>query len=491
MFIKFRLSNNNLENEFVGLKLALNGSTSFKGEVNGVYTCIVKYLGKSYDVSFYLDSESYALLSEIKEDNVSIKLDPSKEVKLLYASVAFLRNRGKKYSSFTMLERVDKTLASMNYIGKNNSFAIFYFALTIAGFLSMKELENKIETIDSLMSALILSRRKRFDWDETTIIVFTLAQFLEFSKEELLKLAKNRYGSIISNCLHYEVHYYFVSTFCYLDKESINVILEAILETLNSNMRTSKNTSKYISLAELAIRYDKLSEDFAKAVLSLKDISGHYEFSYIVQYALENNYEEALKVLDKNAVSNLYSSVFIPFIRYAIDHHFSNCSDLLDSVIYSSSFSFSDYVWYESLNIPQSQRKSENILELIADQRGFLGAFLVYNHRTVSQSQLKNIPIKDLVFLKEILLKEYRKSTTNMLVEQINRKLSYKNIDYKSLLRYMSLLREFSPVEYAKMRNNRNVKMYLANSVSFRYEDVISLYKKGELEDNKIYIYKK
>ncbi len=494
MFIRLRLSNDILNNEFVGLKLANNGSVSLIDETNGLFKCSVSYLGNNYDVSFSLDKDSYALLDTIKLNNEVQLLNPNVETILLYAAVSYLRNRGEKYASYTMLERVDKTISSMQNFERKDYFSPVYFALTIAGLLSKKEYTERRKTLNSILLALRVTKRKKFDWDIITYIIFLLANYLDFADEEIIELTKERFSRFLLSTEAYELDFYFNELFWHLDQKTVSLILQAILEIFSVDVHTkisSSTYSKLSSIAEIAKRYGKLDDNFLKVLFSSPLATNELDFTYFVKYAITKNLDEALSEISNNAIMNLRSDVRILFIRYAFDHQLKNCNKLLEELILSPDFSFSDYLWYKNLKINEDDKISESSLELIAKNHNFLGAYRVYNHKPVTINQLKNMSTKDIYLLKDILLNEYKKPMTEMLIEQIDRKISYKNIEYNVVLKYMSLLREFSPVEYGKMRNNSKVKMHLGDSTSFRYEDVISLYKSNQLETNKIYIYKK
>ena len=496
MIIKYRLSNCLSSTEFVGLKLAGDGLVSLKSRNinNNKFVCLIKYENKTYEVELTIGKNSYADLNEIKDENGQYVNDGTTQYILLYAAIVFLRKLDDKPSELDIATRLKRIITSYTSSMREKNIAPSYLFLLFAPTITSEERKDKVKTLKTFQSALNVATKNLYRVQDRMYLIYALADYLGYSDKEFSELTSSLYSYLITNLYSYELGWCISKTFSAVNDKHKNAILEAITPLLD--LKSPRiNLAKYKQITDVSLALLKegvLNQEIMLFLFRNKQ----YQYSFMpdryIKYALKHGFTTVLECLNEKDLQSLDCDTFKEYIRYAVNHNFKNTSTLVENLLYSSSFDFYDYIWFSRVFPNRANGEDKEKLEAVAKNAGFYPAYKIYSHdKSVSVKDIKNLRYDEFIFLKDILLSEYKNATVQSLCDSIIRKLSLKNINEKTALESMSLLKEFSPIEYAKMRNNAKVKTYLSKASMFRYDDLLSLSNSGLLDKNHIYVYRK
>lgn len=355
--------------------------------------------------------------------------------------------------------------------------------------LTEQELSNSTETMITYFN--VVCNINSFSRFEVSDRFFLFYKYFDFTKEDAIKI----FTHIINVCFNNSYPYLLLKDF--LDdifKNTKKEFLFDLADALFKRYMFYYDRDKYYlrntvqAFIDVFCQYECLSEKTAITVMK-EFYSYESLLSKIVDYSFQHEYAEALGEIDESIFKVLNREAQKQYISYLIEVKDPKLGYRFANTLMTVQSSFLDYVWYKELEIPKEYAINEEVLYDYATDHKYKGAFLIYNHKEVSPAVIKSIPLSDLKILKSILLADYKDKTIEAIKSYIESKMNLKSINESNLISYLFFLKDFSLIEYGRIRNNIRIKEILGKNAFLRYDDLLSLYRTNNLCSHGLFPY--
>lgn len=455
-------------------------------EQNALFLCAYSEILYILSIDFNNDNKAIkAIFSSYKEeDNNNLYF-----IGELFFQIAnyYLINHKNNIDALNALDLRVRKIATLirKSINKFDEFSPCFIDIILLS-LTKKEINAKAESILKIKNTL--NRIIQADSTRFISIAYSLANRLDLNEQEIEYITNKIFTISYLSSLSTSASYLIEIIISILKDEQRKAFTNAITNTVLSIYYYYTRDYLIEALIPVLMRNGLLNKKIIKSYLENDRMHCIYK-SQVVKYCLNHELYELIPSIDNEQFDEFDDVLKKEYLTYLFKNEPQEHAYRLANHFVATTSTFQDYLFYKQLNIPSNYSLSSRILINNADTHNYLAAIYVYNNNKVSVAELKKLSLNDFIFLKDKLITNYKNETIESLKTNILKKSKLKKIQCDYIERGLLLLKEFSPIEYGKIRNEISVKNIIINSPLIRSDDILSMKKNKQLENHKIYIY--